>query len=73
MSPKSEREVIHGRRKRLVPCRTLYVTFTELHEAGAIDFIGVRIEIFIPMDDTAWHGDQRTRRNSDAIGKCEWM
>lgn len=57
MSPKPKCEVVHGRRKRLVLCHTLYIAFTELHEARDIEFTGVRIDIFILVDDTAWHGD----------------
>ena len=57
MSPNAEGDVVHGRRKRLMPRRTLYVAFTELHEAEAIKFIGVRIDFFIRVDDAAWHGN----------------
>lgn len=57
MSPISESEVVHGRRKCLVPCRGIYIVLTELHEAGAIEFFRVWIELSIPVDDAARHRD----------------
>ena len=71
MSPISKTELVHGRRKCLVSCHGIHIALTELHEAEAIEFLGVWIDLFILVDD-ARHSDQRTRRNSDAIGKCEW-
>jgi hypothetical protein len=57
MSPISESEVVHRRRKCLVPCRGLSITLTKLYEAGAIEVLGVWIDISILVNDSTWHRD----------------
>ena len=72
MSPISEREVFYGRSSCLIRRQSNSIALTELREAEAVEFLGVWIDISIPVDAITWSGDYRTRGNSHSIGKCEW-
>lgn len=43
--------MVWGRGKCLLSCRGAYIELTKLHEAEAIEFFGVWVELFVLVDD----------------------